>query len=137
MEHIKEFEKAAKIYKRIQDMDAEIIRIEALAQKVAEGTLGITIEMKAEKEPEVVESSVINQELNNAIMGVFTVNFGYGTYTATPKQNFETVKEWISEPFALRILAFIMEDKKAKRDTLIRQLQTISEKIQSGISPTV
>jgi hypothetical protein len=127
---IKQFEKAANIYKRVKEMDSEIIRVESLAAQVAEGSQGITIEMNVEKEPIVVDPST---EKFDGIMSYITFDFGFGTAKASTstKPNYQTLREWISEPFALRILALILEDKKTKRDILINQLRDISEKIKS------
>jgi len=125
---IKNIEKIAKYFERLKKVDAQVIQIEKLADKIANKDLelsltlkGIDIEMKKELE------SKDNHNENNGL-GIMEILHSYGTFRPEPNKDEYTIE--VTENFthphiALSLLGAILEFKNKERGYLLKQINKL------------
>jgi hypothetical protein len=125
--NFRNIEKCAALFKRIQEFDAAIIQLEAIAQALADGTNGVRVTLAVEKENSQSSDCSIEvpllsvTDMFHSIYGnSFTVQLG-----AAQEKKPITHSEWISEGNALRIVQALLDDKLEKREILKKKLSKI------------
>lgn len=127
----KKLNKATEIFKKIQELDAEILIIDKLAMKAANGEnvveliLNVTdLKEKAKKEAE----KVTQQE-----EGVYIhfIHFKPSRLGDPPKTEvgLTSYKHDLTDVGSLEVFGLLLGDKMRKRDTLLKKLQELGVKI--------
>lgn len=133
--NLKKLQKAAKIAEKIKALDAEIIELDKIAMKIANGDTKISFDLNVfaavKEEPEKLQLDTDGSLPNyyKSFMDKYMVSgfLGYGMMTPqssspTTQGITDTLKSEISEGCALRILGLLLADKHYKREQLLLKL---------------
>jgi hypothetical protein len=122
-------EKAAKVYEKIKKLDAEIIALEKMANKIAEGDKEISVSIKVPlpiKEDEPKDTYDINSAFQ----------IGYLSFGSTRRSYCDvkpaTHDEWsseIDETAAFHMLGYFLAAKQRKRESLQKQIQELMQAV--------
>lgn len=125
-------DKATKMYKAIQELDAEIIKIEKRANDLANGNFEVNVKMnfksldpKSEKAKFDSDGSLISEDRPSSTSRMFTVYFGSlgaTTKSEEPKDQYE-IK--VDEKAALYILGALLQIKQEERKVLIGKIREL------------
>lgn len=124
---LKQLKKAADIFKEIEILDAEIVKIEKLfdmvSNKKTSCRLNITIEDLEDKDK--VQFDEDGSIINNNSNGTYTFNLlSWGSQKATPT-NIHSFENELNDLNTLELLAAIGKIKVATRTNYITQLKEI------------
>jgi hypothetical protein len=130
--NLTKLEKATKILNSIKELDAEIIKIESLAEVAAnkrmEATVKITLEdleKEGEEKLELDEDGSLYSGFKGLISGYMNPISFRCTGQLDEKKNKTTFEQDVNDITLLHILGFLAADKKAKRENLLRQLKRL------------
>jgi hypothetical protein len=123
-------EKAAKVYEKIKKLDAEIIALEKMANKIAEGDKEITVLMRvpiaAKEEPKETYC------LGDTFSWPLEFDFSTGRTRRSGATTVITHDEWsseIDETAAFHMLGYFLAAKQRKRESLLKQIQELMQAV--------
>lgn len=136
---LKHADKVLKIVEKIKALDADIIKLEALAMQAANGenTVVINFEVTDLSKKEEVENKVTFDEDGSITLNIShqigmylmpRVSFG-GCSTATKDESKSTFKEEIKDVTAMQIFGLLIQGKQAQREGLLQSLKKYGVKI--------
>jgi hypothetical protein len=129
--NLKKLEKAAKIYEKIKELDAQIIEIDKFAMMAANQEIKASFELKIEnltKEKEDVPKvgfdgdGSLQFSYDRMMRSMMMPTFIYGQ-TPQKKDNEYLLKQNLSENNTLNILGILLYEKQSIRNALLSQLE--------------
>lgn len=135
---ISKFEKAQKIYERVQKLDGEIIDIERLAHICAEGHNEINLQIKIKNLSKANDKKVLFDCDGSLIdpnrqetPGMFSFSFMLGSADPKKKEDKYTdrLEEIISDEVTLQVLGVLILQKQQERHALMLTLQKMGLEI--------
>lgn len=140
--NIKELKRAQKAIEELKVLDEEILKINNLAQQLANKKCKIEFRVEdfdkkyeEENRVEIDENGDLTQQLENAMSGfngvpgsMFGISF---SYPKNVKLNSHIKKEYweISDVTALNLLAVLLIEKQDKRKSIVKKLEKLNIEI--------
>lgn len=129
MKNIKQIEKIAKAYEQIKKLDAEILQLDKMAMKLADGVGDLTVRITF-NEPEKdgvkfdEDGSILPQNTFNGFMqGGFVPSFMQSIYGIQAEKKDDGYSEKLDENTALNFLGMLISTKMQLRNELIKSIE--------------
>lgn len=124
-------EKAAKVYEWIKKLDAEIIELEKMANKIADGDKEITVSIKV---PIPKKEEELNRETYDTSLSLgWSFSFDLSApLRRSARATAPTHDEWssdIDETAAFHMLGYFLAAKQRKRERLLKQIQELMQAV--------
>jgi hypothetical protein len=124
----------AETHKQIEKLDEQIIALEKMADLAAQGTFGVRVKLELdverkeeEKQKKVAQSPT--QSWYEEMQRYMMMSPGIPQEREEKKSPTVDFSDWISESTAFKLLQFMLDDKKIKRDILERRVDHLMNEL--------
>lgn len=137
--NLSRLEKATRLMEKMREVDAEIVKFEALAEQISSKPSKIKISLNVEdlspKKEEILNSDgdlIKSSGTTSAGLGLWTGYLSGMRGILTPKEfkeNSDTLDYEISDTTALRIIGVLLAEKQEIREAIFREFKRIGVEV--------
>ncbi len=130
MKNIKQIEKIAKAYEQIKKLDAEILQLDKMAMKLADGVGDLTVRItfnepekdgvKFDEDGSILPQNTFNGFMPGGLVQNFLTSFQTGGFVGKKDDGYS---EKLDENTALNFLGMLISTKMQLRNELIKSIE--------------